>query len=120
MDPKNSLFLMLGIALCGMGVLLLLFGYPIYKNEATTFDIMTIILFMQLVPEFNLDFSLIGYYFYPYIYYLDIVFRIYIILLEFIQNTLQPFIITVFLPISGLICITIGGIFFVCNLITYR
>ncbi|MFX0132386.1 MAG: hypothetical protein ACFFDN_01945 [Candidatus Hodarchaeota archaeon] len=126
MEPKNLLFFICGIALCGLGLLLLILGYQSYKKQALSFDIITIILFIQLAPEFSLDFS---YDFYDvfsvlYLYYLELIleliFTIYVILFDFIQSIIQPFIITFFFPFTGLISISIGAIFFVLIAISYR
>ncbi|NVM02710.1 MAG: hypothetical protein HWN67_10260 [Candidatus Helarchaeota archaeon] len=109
MNLKYSFFLIYGFIVCGLGLVLLIYGYGIYKREALGFNVLTLLIFMQIAPELNIDPFSIPFYFAIY-YPLEIIFSIYVILLEFIQNTLQPYIITIFYPVTGLICISIGAI----------
>ncbi len=120
MNLKESSFLIYGIILCVFGISLLIYGYGIYKKEALRFNILTFLIFMEIAPEFKLDFSLLPYYFAFSYYPIEIFFNIYILLLEFIQNTLQPYIISVFYPIVGVVFITIGSIFITLGIIYFR
>ena len=114
MENKWVNFIFLGASLIVIGFLVIFLGHNLYRNQAQTYDILTMILFTKFAPPFTTV-----YWYLPYTF-LDLYFTIYQLLLEFIQQSLGSLMTSFIYPVLSVITFCLGSIFLVLAIIHIR